>query len=86
VDLEAPVALLLRLPLGRLVVGADVDRPSATVPTAQRFDRLAAAGLSRSTFHDLRHSCATGALKASVNPKVISERIGHADTGFFLQT
>jgi integrase len=36
--------------------------------------------------HDLRHSYATGALKAGVNPKIISERIGHADVGFFLQT
>ena len=53
----------------------------------QRFDRLAAAGgLSRITFHDLRHSYATAALKAVINPKVISERIGHADAGFFLQT
>jgi hypothetical protein len=40
---------------------------------------LAAA---RITFHDLRHTYATAAL----NPKVISERIGHADVAFFLQT
>ena len=40
--------------------------------------------LSRITFHDLRHSCATGALKAGISPKVISERIGHANVGFFL--
>ena len=36
--------------------------------------------------HDLRHSYATGALKAGVSPKVLSERIGHANVGFFLQT
>ena len=53
----------------------------------QRFDRLAAAaGLSRITFHDLRRSYATTALKAGVSPKAVSERIGHADAGFFLQT
>ena len=53
--------------------------------TRQRFDRLAAAaGLSRITFDDLRHPYATGALKAGVRPKVVSERIGHADVGFFL--
>ncbi len=34
----------------------------------------------------MRHSYATGALKAGVSPKVLSERIGHADVGFFLQT
>ena len=46
-----------------------------------------AAELSRITFHDLlRHSYATGALKAGVSPKVLSERIGHADVGFFLRT
>ena len=53
----------------------------------QRFDRLAAAaGLSRITFHDLRHSYATGALKAGVSAKVVSDRFGHANVGFFLQT
>jgi integrase len=53
----------------------------------QRFDRLAAAArLSRITFHDLRHSYATGALKAGVSAKVVSDRIGHANVGFFLQT
>jgi hypothetical protein len=36
--------------------------------------------------HELRHSYATGALKAGVSPKVVSERIGHANVGFFLQT
>jgi integrase len=62
-------------------------RPPHPDTIRQRFDRLvAAAGLSRMTFHDLRHSYATGALKAGINPKVISERIGHADVGFFLQT
>lgn len=41
---------------------------------------------SRITFHDLRHSYATGALRAGASPKVISERIGHANIGFFLET
>jgi integrase len=35
-------------------------------------------------FHDLRHTYATGALKAGVSPKVVSQRIGHANVGFFL--
>lgn len=46
----------------------------------------AAAGLPRITFHDLRHSCATGALRAGMSPKIVSERIGHANVGFFLET
>lgn len=62
-------------------------RPLHPDTIRQRFDRLAvAAGLPRITFHDLRHSYATGALRAGVNPKVISERIGHANVGFFLET
>jgi CheY-like chemotaxis protein len=31
----------------------------------------------------LRHSYATAALKAGVNPKVVSDRIGYANVGFF---
>lgn len=62
-------------------------RPPRPDTIRQRFDRLsAAAGLSRITFHDLRHSYATGALRAGISPKVISERIGHANVGFFLET
>lgn len=62
-------------------------RPPHPDTIRQRFDRLAAAaGLSRITFHDLRHSYATGALRAGISPKVISERIGHANVGFFLET
>ncbi|WP_231989586.1 tyrosine-type recombinase/integrase [Mycobacterium sp. 852002-51057_SCH5723018] len=41
---------------------------------------------SRVAFHDLRHSYATSALKAGLSPKVVSERIGHATVGFFLET
>ncbi|WP_431239258.1 tyrosine-type recombinase/integrase [Mycolicibacterium aichiense] len=62
-------------------------RPVHPQSIRQRFDRLAAAaGLPRITFHDLRHSYATGALRAGVSPKVVSERIGHANVGFFLET
>ncbi|WP_082909385.1 tyrosine-type recombinase/integrase [Mycolicibacterium iranicum] len=62
-------------------------RPPHPDTIRQRFDRLAAAaGLVRITFHDLRHSYATAALKAGVSPKVVSDRIGHANVGFFLET
>jgi integrase len=62
-------------------------RPLHPDTIRQRFDRLAAAaGLPRITFHDLRHSYATGALRAGVSPKIVSERIGHANVGFFLET
>jgi integrase len=72
---------------GDYVFTFEDGRPPHPDTIRQRFDRLAAAaGLSRITFHDLRHSYATGAIKAGVSPKIISERIGHADVGFFLQT
>ncbi|MCV7047366.1 site-specific integrase [Mycobacterium frederiksbergense] len=72
---------------GDYVFTFEDGRPPHPDTIRQRFDRLvAAAGLSRITFHDLRHSYATGALKAGVSPKILSERIGHADVGFFLQT
>ena len=72
---------------GNYVFTFEDGRPPHPDTIRQRFDRLAAAaGLSRITFHDLRHSYATGALKAGVSPKILSERIGHADVGFFLQT
>jgi Phage integrase family len=62
-------------------------RPPHPDTIRQRFDRVAAAsGLSRITFHDLRHSYATAALKAGLNPKVVSDRIAHANVGFFLET
>jgi integrase len=72
---------------GDYVFTFEDGRPPHPDTIRQRFDRLAAAaGLSRITFHDLRHSYATGALKAGVCPKVVSERIGHANVGFFLKT
>lgn len=72
---------------GDYVFTFEDGRPPHPDTIRQRFDRLAAAaGLERITFHDLRHSYATGALKAGVSANVIAERIGHADVGFFLQT
>ncbi len=45
-----------------------------------------AAGLPVIRLHDGRHSYATAALKAGVHPKIVSERLGHADVAFTLQT
>jgi integrase len=36
--------------------------------------------------HDLRHTWASLALAAGVNPKVVSERLGHATVSFTLDT
>jgi len=72
---------------GNYVFTYQDGRPLHPDTIRQRFNRLAAAaGLPRITFHDLRHSYATGALRAGVSPKIVSERIGHANVGFFLET
>jgi integrase len=51
------------------------------------FDRRrAAAGLPRIRLHDLRHTWATLALRAGINPKIVQERIGHASVAITLDT
>lgn len=47
--------------------------------------RVARAGLPRITLHSLRHTWATLALEAGVNPKVVQERLGHAGIAITLQ-
>jgi integrase len=42
--------------------------------------------LPRVTLHGLRHTWASLALQAGVNPKVVSERLGHATVAFTLDT
>jgi len=46
---------------------------------SEAFERhVKAAKLPALSFHGLRHTHATIALRASVHPKVVSERLGHA--------
>ena len=53
--------------------------------TSKAFARLVArTSLRRVSFHGLRHTHATLALKAGVHPKVVSERLGHANVGITL--
>jgi integrase len=44
------------------------------------------AGMPRIRFHDLRHTHATIALQAAINPKVVQERLGHASVKVTLDT
>ncbi|MFW5934055.1 MAG: site-specific integrase [Actinomycetota bacterium] len=44
------------------------------------------AGVPRIRFHDLRHTHATLLLRAGINPKVVSERLGHSSVAFTLDT
>ena len=51
----------------------DPDRVSKEFPKLVR-----ELGLPHLTFHGLRHAHATLALSAGVNPKIVSERLGHS--------
>jgi integrase len=44
------------------------------------------AGVPRLRLHDLRHTHATLMLKEGVNPKIVSERLGHASVVITLDT
>jgi integrase len=55
--------------------------------TTHRFKPLLErAGLPQVCFHDLRHTCATLLLSKNVNPKVVSEMLGHASIAITLDT
>jgi integrase len=47
---------------------------------------LKRAGLPDVRFHDLRHTCATLLLGSNVNPKIVSEMLGHATIAITLDT
>lgn len=61
--------------------------PIAPYSLSDRFQAAAkAAGLPLIRFHDLRHTHATLALQAGVNPKVVQERLGHRSISITLDT
>ena len=64
--------------------GEPLDRRSVT---NHRFKPLLKrAGLPQIRFHDLRHTCATLLLSKNVNPKIVSEMLGHATIAITLDT
>ena len=46
----------------------------------------AKAGVKSIRLHDLRHSNATALIQAGVNPRVVQQRLGHADVNITLNT
>jgi integrase len=62
-------------------------RPLDPDVVTKAFHRIAGeAGLKSIRLHDLRHTHATLMLKAGVHPKIVSERLGHANIGITLDT
>ncbi|MDP9365510.1 MAG: site-specific integrase, partial [Chloroflexota bacterium] len=58
----------------------DAGGPLHPNSLARRFRRLIEhAGVPPIRFHDLRHTCATLMLANGEHPKVVQERLGHAD-------
>jgi integrase len=65
-------------------IGEPLDRRYITT---HRFKPLLKrAGLPEIRFHDLRHTCATLLLSKNVNPKIVSEMLGHATIAITLDT
>ena len=56
--------------------------------TSRRFKPLLkrAKPSEKTRFHDLRHTCATLLLTKNVNPKIVSEMLGHATIAITLDT
>jgi integrase len=64
--------------------GDPLDRRNVT--THQFKPLLKRAGLPQIRFHELRHTCATLLLSKNVNPKIVSEMLGHASIAITLDT
>lgn len=83
--------LRIRLARGAVFVNEDwvFCQPDGQPLHPTRFQRVFhrrvhAAGLPKIRLHDLRHTWATLALRAGVNPKIVQERIGHASVAITL--
>ncbi|WP_433299458.1 tyrosine-type recombinase/integrase [Pseudonocardia sp. CA-142604] len=62
-------------------------RPIYPDTITEQFGRLVTqASLPIIRLHDVRHTYATMALRAGVNPKIVSTRLGHATVAFTLDT
>lgn len=72
---------------GDLVVCLPDGRPVHPKTLSSHFDRLIKRhDLPRIRLHDLRHGWATMALRAGVHPRVVQERLGHANVSITLDT
>jgi integrase len=65
-------------------MGEPLDR--RTVTNMRFKPLLKRAGLPQIRFHDLRHTCATLLLTRNVNPKIVSEMLGHSTIAITLDT
>jgi integrase len=60
-------------------------RPVHPDTITERFNRLVdRAGVKRIRLHDVRHTYAATSLDAGVDPKIVADRIGHANMAYTL--
>jgi integrase len=78
-DLYEDQALIFATQRGTLVNPTNLRRRSFA-PLLEK------AALPSIRFHDLRHTCATLLLSRNVNPKIVSEMLGHATIAITLDT
>lgn len=70
-----------------LIVCTSTGTPINPNNVTRSFQRLVMlAGLPLIRVHDLRHGAATMLLRAGASPKIVSERLGHANIGITLDT
>jgi integrase len=69
-----------------LVFPNTIGRPMVNMHLLRRefLPMLQKASLPRIRFHDLRHTAATLLLGQGVNPKIVSEMLGHSDVSITL--
>ncbi len=70
-----------------LVICTSVGTPLSPRNLNRSFDSIIQkAGIRKIRFHDMRHTHASLLLKQGVNPKIVSERLGHANVRITLDT
>lgn len=70
-----------------LVIPTSIGTPLNPRNLLRTFYRLIeASGVPKIAFHDLRHTHATLLLSQGINPKIVSERLGHANIKVTLDT
>jgi integrase len=86
--LQERTLLGLAGPLDDALVFAQPDgKPTHPETLGKTFDRyVEKTGLPRIRLHDLRHTHASLMLEANVHPKIVSERLGHANISITLDT
>ena len=68
-----------------LIFPGERGQPMRPYTLTRKLERvLQRAGLPHIRFHDLRHTCATLLLGRNVNPKIVSEMLGHASVAITL--